>query len=219
MWKPVSIGGQSGSSVRRMLPNGKSQAEILLTWSWNNNGAGQPTSLIFNNIQNKSNVGPVRPPGLIEVGYGVAQCEDGYFESPEIESMSIRVGDLPIWADDDDVVDPPPAEGLTAEETAAALNLKAAGFSIVRVAEFHVGLLQKKTLTLSDAIPDASMLDLQPFVDPNPTRVGSPTVAGWTPPPLGPGELYNEGQIHNGRILTKVCDGSECHHEWQLVDK
>ena len=246
-FKPNAIGGQSGSSIRRRLgPDEKPPKpystdwgfdpdwvdDVRLTWSWSGLMAGQDSKMIHDVLMATSADArsevmdklPPRPEGLIEVStWQDRGLKDGYF-TVTVEANGEKTWNpqaLQIWyrPDDSGPIDPPPAEGLTAEETAAALNLKAAGFSVVRVAEFHIGLLQKKTLTLSDAIPDASMLDLQPFVDPNPTRVGSPTVAGWTPPPLGPGELYNEGQIHNGRILTKVCDGDTCHHEWQLIGK
>jgi len=202
-WMPVSIGGESGSNLWRTV-NGRRQTEILLTWSWSGKAAGQPTSLIYNNVQNKNNIGPVRPEGLIEVGYGVAQCEDGYFESEVFETMAIKVTDLPIWADEDDVEPPPPDGKLTPEEIAAVLNLKAGGFDLVRVAEHHLQLLLKKkdttfdpTTTTTEALPDATMLTLtEPFVE--------PVADTWTEPLHPDGKAWEPGTQYLGREVIEA---------------
>jgi hypothetical protein len=101
-WSPKSIGGQSGSSLRN---NSTNYIELLLTWSWGNYGAGQPTSLIWLSTKKQSaEVGFLRVPGLVEVNDEPPTPEPGFFmEAANVQELPIWVGD-----DDDDGEDPPP---------------------------------------------------------------------------------------------------------------
>lgn len=111
-WQPTAIGGQSGSNLRAMI-NGQLVTQLLLTWSWNGNGAGQETSQIYNNIINANTDGPERPEGLVEASEFAGRIDAGYFECDAFasrfrENRLQRVRDLPIWFDENDTtpVDP-----------------------------------------------------------------------------------------------------------------
>jgi len=221
MWQPPTIGGQSGSSVWWTI-NDERVAQILLTWWWGGNGAGQPTSLIWNNRLNRSNEGPERPAGQLklppfnenggnQVGMEDRQCEDGYFESPSVGGpdpdpgvllLNVGVKELPIWYSEEDPVDPPPPnDDLTEAELAAVLKLKAGGFDLVKVAELHLNLIMKPQVDLM-----IEPMSMKPR---------------WTPPALKAGELYKIGQIHNGYQLTqrRCADGEDCVFEWVKISQ
>lgn len=99
-WLPNSIGGQSGSGV--WAPRDGNQYG-LLTWSWNNYGAGQMTWWIYRQATERSVAGEPRPAGLRELTPrpdGVI-VEEGFFQEASI-------GDLPIWANQQPTPDPDP---------------------------------------------------------------------------------------------------------------
>ncbi len=99
-WLPNAIGGQSGSGV--WSPKDGNQYG-LLTWSWNNYGAGQMTWWIYRQATERSVAGEPRPEGLRELRPrpdGVI-VEEGFFQEASI-------GDLPIWANQQPTPDPDP---------------------------------------------------------------------------------------------------------------
>lgn len=59
LWLPNSIGGQSGSAVVQ-FENGRPVQKGLLTWSEGGYGSGQFTATIFEQSQNRTNVGEMR---------------------------------------------------------------------------------------------------------------------------------------------------------------
>lgn len=107
-WQPRAIGGQSGSNVGDKIGDDW-VCQLLLTWLWNGNGAGQETSQIYNNVVNANNVGAERPEGLVEMAELIndRNLSVEYFECDKWKTLCVRglpkelvlenVNSLPIW--------------------------------------------------------------------------------------------------------------------------
>jgi len=108
-WEPDAIGGQSGSGVWSDIDNFQYG---LLTWEWNNHGAGQQTAEIYRQARTRSTAGYPRPPGLTELndwdwtGIEKEGLDDPIFENAFVSQTSITT--LPIWAEDQVEPLPPP---------------------------------------------------------------------------------------------------------------
>lgn len=116
-WQPVSIGGQSGSSVRSQ----NAVTKGLLTWSMNGNGAGQTTAQIYAQLRDRNTIADERPRGLQEVmQLGTrSTTDDGFFAE--------AATGFPIWEGEDPIDPPPPDDEQKAIET---LKLQAKNNSI-----------------------------------------------------------------------------------------
>lgn len=89
-WQPNSIGGQSGSAV---VQGG--QQKGLLTWTIGGDGAGQLTSTIWRQSQERNTDGPARVDGMMFPS-GLSpdvQLIEGYH-------AEAGLGEYPIWAED-----------------------------------------------------------------------------------------------------------------------
>lgn len=117
--RPNAIGGQSGSAIHSVETD---LQQVLLTWSWDSNCAGQTARSIWFQYVNKTAVGFPRPDGLIELNANRAEdLEEGFFAETNITT-------LPIWAHLDDKPEPepqPPAEPGDCAELAAKLKAEA----------------------------------------------------------------------------------------------
>ncbi len=96
-WLPNSIPGQSGSGI---FNDETGYVEALLTWTWSGYGAGQMTAVMYEQALGRTNKGPLRIRGLIEVeddadlpsGTGPI-VENGFFAESNITN-------LPIWVNE-----------------------------------------------------------------------------------------------------------------------
>jgi len=109
-WEPDAIGGQSGSGV---WSDDDNLCYGLLTWQWNNHGAGQPSAAIYIQAKNQTVAGAPRRDGLVELPDFDFQGVDrsGVEDDPVVTEGFVQEADittLPIWAEDDPVppVDP-----------------------------------------------------------------------------------------------------------------
>ena len=97
--QPNAIGGQSGSAIHSFTDN---LQRVLLTWSWNQNCAGQTTRSIWFQYLNRAVIGFPKLEGLIELADNRAEnLEEGFFAEANITT-------LPIWAHLDEPPPPPP---------------------------------------------------------------------------------------------------------------
>lgn len=207
-WDTPTIGGQSGSGVRMEIdvpakpysPDWSFDPHwadgVTLTWEWNGKGAGQDNNSIWENIKNRNNIGPDRPPGLIEVQNMAKDHFDGYWEckTNKDREVDVAVQDFPVWyrASDDpiDPVDPP--KGLTEEEFDAALRLKALGISLEAMADFQ------------EAIHTPNRARAPPTMQPEPV-LEPPKETRWTAP-----VEWTEGMIHSGKVALRASwDGKD----------
>lgn len=92
LWKfrEISIGGQSGSSVRDK--SGKTKG--LITWRIGNEGASQTTSQIYRQSTQQTTEADIRPTGLIELVTPRSETQSGFFTEQSIETS---IATLPIW--------------------------------------------------------------------------------------------------------------------------